>query len=333
MKGLWSYIGELEDLEIFVLFCIVIFSLATIIFITLILVSRVKKIKSEIYRKRKTAHINQILFSIAFDGKSFENIKGDPEFAKNWKRKSYKHQFLSELIKLHRLYGGEIALNLQKCYRDFRLIQISYAKIRSRKWENKCAGIQELSEMEIKKAIPVIRAHTNSKNDTVKMVAIIEVMHLKGLSGLILLKDYQEPLNDWIQLNLLESIKEANSDEIPDFGYMLKTTNESIVVLGLRLLKLFHQNQHLNTVKNLQQSSSRKIAQQAISTYSQLAETSAETVTDNGRESKQIPYYIDKPRVKGSYSRTAVKIIFIIGFLIVVAIIFAVFFLNDFLPN
>lgn len=333
MEGLWFYIMELEDLEIFVLFCIAVFSIATVTFVILIMTSRVKKIKREIYRKKKTKHINQTLFSIIFDGETFEDIRKDPDFAKNWKRKSYKQQFLSELIELHRLYEGEIAVNVRKCYKDFGLIQLSYAKIKSSKWEIICAGIQELSEMEIKEATPVIREFTNSKNDTIKMVAIIEVMHLKGLTGLALLKGYQEPLNDWIQLNLLESIKDADNDVVPDFGYMLESTNESIVVFGLRLLKLFYQTQHLNTVESLQHSSSRKITQQAINTYSKFTETSDETVTENNSTSPQIPYNIEDPRERGSYSRVLVSIILVTGFLILFAVIFAVFFLNDFLPN
>lgn len=274
MESLWSYIQGLDEIDLFLIVCILLFLLTIIIFIAVILLSRLKKNRIEIFRNRNTEHISKTLFAIGFDGEKFENFIKDPEFNKNWKRKFYRQQFLSELINLHRLYGGEIALNLRKCYIEFRLIQLSYAKIRSRRWEIKCAGIQELSEMEIKKAVPVILEHTKSKNETLKMVALTEVLHLKGLEGLSLLEDYQEPLNDWIQLNLLESIKEANWNNVPDFGYLLKSTNESIVVFGLRLINLFHQNQNLIEVKNLQNTPSRKIQLEAEKTYNQLTTTS-----------------------------------------------------------
>ena len=262
---------ELGELDLLVLSCILILLLAIALFIILSLLNRNKKIRRDTYLKRNIAHIDTTLFSVAFDGKSIKEFSNDPEFVRNWKRRIYREQFLTELIKLHQLYGGEIALNLQRCYKESGLIQLSFEKIRNRKWHLKCAGIQELSEMEVKKAIPIIQEHTKSKHQTVKMVALIEVIHLKGLKGLWLLKDYQEPLDNWIQLNLLESIKAANIAEVPDFGFLLKAKNESIVVFGLRLLSLFHQSQHLKAVKRLIKSESRQVSQEAKKTFDELS--------------------------------------------------------------
>ena len=230
--------------------------------------------------KKNIPHINEILFSVAFDGNTYEDVQRDKKFIRNWKRRFYRQQFLSELIKLHRLYGGEIGRNLRRCYTDFGLIQLSYGKIRSRKWESKCAGMKELGEMKIKKAVPTIFEYTKSKHQTLKMVALIEVVHIRGLEGISLLEDYQEHINDWIQLNLLEFIQETSSNNIPDFGYLLKSKNASLVVFGLRLLKMFHQNQHLITVKNLRNSPIKEINLQAHSTYNQLKKTAGEAISD-----------------------------------------------------
>lgn len=320
MNDFWSRIFQLDDIEIFLIVSIALIIITILFFIILIILSRLKKSRHEIFKKKNTPHINKILFSIAFDGAQFEDIRKDPVFIRNWKRGFYRQQFLSELIKLHRLYGGEIAYHLRRCYTDFRLIQLSYAKIRSRKWEIKCAGIQELSEMEIKKAVPVILEHTKSENDTLKMVALIEVLHLSGLNGLSLLKDYQEPLNDWIQLNLLESIKESNKDHVPNFSYLLESNNETIVVFGLRLVKLFHQNQHLSAVNELTASPSRKIKVEAMDTYKHLSETTAETISNNGNESPNLPYNIIKPAEKESYD-PYVLMIFIMSALLIFAVV------------
>lgn len=268
----WSDI-QLGKLDLLVLICILVLLLASVIFIILTLLSRNRKIRRDIFLTRNTAHIDATLFSVAFDGKRIRDFKQDPEFSRNWKRRIYREQFLAKLIKLHQLYGGEIALNLQKCYKESGLIQLSFEKIRSRRWHLKCAGIQELSEMEVKKAIPIIREHTRSKNPTVKMVALIEVIHLKGLKGLWLLKDYEDTLDDWIQLNLLESIKAANTADVPDFGFLLKAKNDSIVVFGLRLLSMFHQSQHLKVVRSLTKSPSRQISREAAKTFEKLSVT------------------------------------------------------------
>ncbi|QED37379.1 hypothetical protein FK178_06440 [Antarcticibacterium arcticum] len=317
MKQLWNYILELGSIEIFLISCTLVFMFSIVLFVFLTISSRTKKIRREIYRKKNTSHINNTLFAIAFDGAGLDNFKDDPLFKRNWKRKLYKDQFLTELIKLHRLYGGEIAHNLRKCYKDFRLIQLSYSKVRSRKWELKCAGIQELGEMEIKKAVPVILEYTRSKNNTLKMVALIEVIHLSGLKGLSLLEDYKEPLNDWIQLNLLESIKEANISEVPDFGYLLESTNETIVIFGLRLLTLFRQDHHLPTVKLLQTTSSRKINMQARITFKQLTATAGEVLQNEEDRILQIPYEMYNAREENSYSPNVLYVVLFSGFLVI----------------
>ena len=303
MNGLWNFFTSLRDIEIFLIVLILLFTLSIILFIGLVLTSRLKKLRKEIYNRKNTAHINTTLFAIAFDGATFNDFKDDPLFKRNWRRKLYLEQFLSELIKLHRLYGGEIALNLRKCYIDFRLIQLSYAKIRNRKWEVKCAGIQELGEMEIRKAVPVILEHTRSSNNTLKMVALIEVLHLSGLKGLSLLEDYKEPLNDWIQLNLLESIKESNVNEVPDFGYLLESANDTIVVFGLRLITLFHQSHHLLTVQSLQNTSSRKVNMQAGIAYHQLSTTAAQITVGSENKKRQIHEEFYKQGKENSYKR------------------------------
>ena len=217
-------------------------------------------------------HIEKTLFMVAFDGLTFNDLKQRPVFQKKWKKKLYRDQFLKELIKLRRVYDGEIGKKLQEFYRASGLLKLSYEKLRSSKWYMKCEGIQELSEMEIKKAAPIIQEQTKSSNDTLKMVALIEVIHLKGIKGLNLLKDYDEPLNDWIQLNLLDSIKESeDQEEIPDFGYLLEANNDSLIVFGMRLITFFRQRQHLETIENLMGSPSRKIRMQADISFEKLS--------------------------------------------------------------
>ncbi len=321
MNSLWKYFSNLQEIEIFLISCILLFTLTIILFVSLVITSRLKKIRKEIYHRKNTAHINKTLFAVAFDGATLKDFKDDLLFKRNWRRTLYQKQFLTELIKLHRLYGGEIAVNLRKCYIDFRLIQLSYSKIRSRKWEVKCAGIQELGEMGIKKAVPIILEYTRSSNNTLKMVALIEVIHLSGLKGLSLLEDYTEPLNDWIQLNLLESIKKANISEVPDFGYLLESANDTIVVFGLRLITLFHQSHHLPAVQSLQKTSSRKINMQAGIAYHKLSATYAVDPMEIENKLLQFPYDLYKPRQKNSYNINVLLIVLLSSIIVMCFIV------------
>lgn len=260
LKYIWDYP---EGIQLLLIVLILLLLFSTVLFITLIVVSRIRKKQKNSRQRRYANHIEETLFAIAFDNRTLKDLKKEKNFIRRWNKKKYKQQFLRELIKLHRLYGGEIAIKLQHFYQSSGLMQLSYEKIRSNKWYLKCDGIQELSELEIKKSAPVIRKYTTSENDTLKMVAIIEFLHLVGLEGLSLLKDYDQPLNDWIQLNLLESIKEKQIEQVPDFGYLLTVQNTSVVTFGLRLISLFHQNQHIPQILSLENHSSRHIRLQA----------------------------------------------------------------------
>lgn len=272
MEKLNDYLSQFRSIELIIMACILLFIFFIIIFLAMTIISRRKKKRREKIADSFIKHIEKTLFLIAFDEVTFKELKEQDDFSKQWKKKRYRDQFLKELIKLRRVYGGEFGKKLQEFYRASGLLKLSYEKIRSSKWYLKCEGIQELSEMGIKKAAPIIQEHTKSGNDTLKMVALIEVIHLKGIEGLNLLKDYEEPLNDWIQLNLLDSIKESGyTGEIPDFGYLLEAKNDSLIVFGMRLISFFHQTQHLDTIRELVNSPSRKIRLQAKITNERLS--------------------------------------------------------------
>lgn len=272
MERLKEIISRVPGMEFIILTCILLFLFSILIFLSLTIYSRRRKKRRARIVKTFIKHIEKTLFLVAFDGLSFKELTQRNDFNKRWKKKLYRDQFLTELIKLRRVYDGEIGKNLQEFYRASGLLKLSYEKIRSNKWYMKCEGIQELSEMGIKKAAPIIQEHTKSSNDTLKMVALMEVIHLKGIKGLNLLKSYDEPLNDWIQLNLLDSIKESEDrGEIPDFGYLLEANNDSLIVFGMRLISFFNQTQHLEAVENLLNSPSRKIKTQAALTVSRLS--------------------------------------------------------------
>ncbi|HER39971.1 MAG TPA: hypothetical protein ENO10_01995 [Salinimicrobium catena] len=271
MKTLISFWETFSLTEMVLIILTGVFFLNILLFLSLIAIRRSRKRRRKKLNERYAKHVEENLFSIAFDNHTLTNLQQDRFFRRYWKKSSYKRLFLQELIKLHRLYGGEIALKLQQFYKYSGLMHLSYEKIRNRNWYLKCEGIQELSEMEIQKAATIIFKLTLSENETLKMVALTEFLHLKGLEGLYLLKNYDQPLNDWIQLNLLESIKEKQINEVPDFGYLLQSKNSSLVVFGLRLISLFQQNQHLETISALKESSLRKVRLEAQRTFKDLS--------------------------------------------------------------
>lgn len=272
MNGFWdAYTGK-QWVEGFLVISVALFTLIVITLFILTVISRLKNIRKE---KRKVIYapvINQLLSAVLFEDKTYKDIKEEELYVKHLRKKLFRYQLLKSIVKLYKNYSGAYAEKLQNFYIESTLIRLSFQKLRNRRWYIKCFGINELSDMNIKKMYPVILELTKAKQNPLKIVALIAIINLKGMGALQILSYYEDHLNDWIQLNLLEAIKKSDRDDVPDFGYLLSAKNPSIIVLGLRLIAYFNQAQHLQTVHNFQQNMySEYIKRQAKKTLEDLA--------------------------------------------------------------
>jgi len=163
-------------------------------------------------------------------------------------------------------------MKLEEFYRRTGLINLSFKKLQSRRWNHKCEGIRELSQMNVQEAFNDIQKCIRYNHSTLTLEALIGVIQLKGLEGLNVLHDFNEPINDWVQLNILYEIKNASHTSETNFSDFLSSTNESVVVLGLRLIEVFNQNQNADLIREmLESNNSQSIKNQARKTLSKLS--------------------------------------------------------------
>lgn len=265
MKGLNDYI----------LAFILLALLSSLLFLTLLLISRLNKISEKKLIKRYTPIIDKLLFSILFNEEPVHKVIESNLYQSVHTHKSFKKTLLASIVKLHEEYSGHYNEKLQDFYHQSGLIKISFYKLKSKLWNEQCEGVRELSQMNIKAAISDIKKCIWHDNTTLKLESLIAVIRLKGVEGLSVLHDYDQPINDWIQLNLIFELAKSNLEEVKDFSNFLKSKNESLVIFGLRLIAKFNQIQSTDQIWELQFSdASIRVKTEALRTIEKLPSVS-----------------------------------------------------------
>lgn len=218
---------------------ILTFAGAGCLFLLLILLSRRRYIKRAKQNEFYLPVIDKMLSGFLFEEKSLEEILQSEDFLAYSGKKAFDLQLLRSVVQLHIAYAGTYARRLEEFYAATNLKDLSIKKLKSQSWKKKCKGIRELSEMNLESSYALLYRHIDSGNAVLRMEALTGLVRLKGFDGLKLLSDYKRQLNDWTQINMLHVLKDARSAEQADLNFLLNAPNESLVVLGLRVIEKF----------------------------------------------------------------------------------------------
>lgn len=245
-----------------------------IIFILLgfLYVHRFKKIYDKKLKEKYSPVIDSVLFPLLFNNKPIDETIASAEYQTYARREKFQRNLLQSIIKLHTNYSGDYNLKLEEFYRKSGLINLSFVKLESESWSIICEGIRELSQMDIQESYGKICKLVRHRNSTLKLEALLGAISLKGSAGLTVLNDYQQTINDWIQLNLIYEINNNKHSSVYDFSEFLESKNESLVILGLRLISNSNQNQYIDRVKEIcDAAKSARVRKQAEQTINKLS--------------------------------------------------------------
>jgi hypothetical protein len=227
---------EIESLLLYATFLFII--IAVFIF-SLTIFSRNKKIRIERLQAKYNPIIENILMSVLFADAHYETIKNDSETEILFSNKILREQMIASIMNLHENYGGAYAGKLKEFYIESDLIRDSYVKFRNSKWELKCKGIKELSEMSVAEVFDELVGLTNSDNQTVAITAINACIKLDGTNGMIQLSKHVHHIDVWTQLNIIDALKRSDIDNVDGIELLLSSKNDTIVSLGLKIIQSF----------------------------------------------------------------------------------------------
>ncbi|WP_269234993.1 hypothetical protein [Flavobacterium flavigenum] len=251
MMNIWELYKNSHWVEPFLMGSICLFVGLSAILYLLITESRNRKIKQEKLRNDYEQVIVELMYSVVFMDTPFSLVKEDLNYAPFLKNTYFRTVLAESVINLHKNYDGVYALKLEQFYKDSELINTSFKKLKSHKWEVKCKGITELAEMNITEAFDTIISISKSKNKTLKITAINAAIKLEGIKGIIHLTEHPYPVDDWTQLNIINAFKKHDIGDVQGVEYLLESKNSTVVALGLKLIKELKLTQKLHHVEQL----------------------------------------------------------------------------------
>ena len=171
---------------------------------------------------------------------------------------------ISILLDLRKDVSGETQMQLIHLYKNLDLHEDAYKKLKSWRWEVVAKGILELTQMQVTESYQMIVGFINNKRSVIRKQAEIATVTLKneGISHFMDTTKYR--ISEWQQLVLLEVLRNNEDFEPPRFKAWLTSKNKHVVLLALRLIKHFNQNDAKESLIELLKHRNNQIKEEAI---------------------------------------------------------------------
>ncbi|MDQ8014233.1 MAG: hypothetical protein REI96_17400 [Flavobacterium nitrogenifigens] len=259
MREFWELYKNGQWEVPFLTFSIYLFVAASLILYLIIVASRNDKIKKERLSKEYSSIIDKVMSAVIFQDVSFAEVKKDKNFLVLFDTSFFREVLTESLINLHKNYEGIYAQKLEQFYKESGLIKDSFRKLKSLKWEVKCKGITELAEFNIKEAFDRIIVYSKARKKTLKIVALNAAIKLEGTESVNYLVEHSDPIDDWMQLNIIGAFKKHDVGDTVGIEHLLESQNTTVVALGLKLIKELKLTQKLPHVVHLAENTSNTV--------------------------------------------------------------------------
>ncbi len=127
----------------------------------------------------------------------------------------------------------QAAVNL---YEQLDLRKVTNRKINSSIWSRVVKGIQEIYIFDQYDAMEQLFHFADNSNPFIRAEAQFGVVNLQGFDALRFLKNVENQLSTWDQINILEQLKLFPPKPLDEMSVWLKSSNDSVVLLGLKIL-------------------------------------------------------------------------------------------------
>ena len=183
---------------------------------------------------------------------------------------------IKEIITYHKNFTGKTIEVLAALYRELNLDKKSQHKIDNKNWEVKIEGIREANEMGLSELADEIIKYTDDENALLRMEAQAAYIKLSERDPFHFLDRAQERILDWHQLVLFEIITKNRKLKIPSFSKWLRSPNDTVVMLCLKLIEHFMQFDAAEEIERLLKHHNPKIVKKSIEIIGNLELEGAE---------------------------------------------------------
>lgn len=210
-----------------------------------------------------------------------EGVKNTPEntlFEQRIQNVRFKNLFLEKLVEAERKFTGSANVELKLLYKNYHLDQVSLKKLSQKKNHLIGGAIQELTSMQVEEALPRINTFLNHPSPMIYQEAQYASVHFKGFEGLFFLSVHHAAMSDWHQLKLLLSIKELPENAMTQMKIWLESSNFSVTIFTLRLIRKFKFLPAEEHVKTLLNHSSTRVRTEAVRILHALENSKTNTI-------------------------------------------------------
>ncbi len=173
--------------------------------------------------------------------------------------KSKRKIIISILYKLMEEVSGEMSDSIKVLYIETGLIDYALKKINNTEWSIKAKSIGELSRFEVKEGHYEVVKCMDHSNKEVRKEAHLYMVNLFQFDGLYFLNELKTPLSEWDQIQILEILQRFDDQQICDIRPWLKSTNDTVVLFGLKLAQIYNQYEINDTLIELLSHKSKSI--------------------------------------------------------------------------
>jgi hypothetical protein len=195
----------------------------------------------------------------------FEELKESHFFDEvntNFKRKI----FLKTLDLFHSKISGEYSSVIEGIYNNMNLGTIAISYCKSKKWHHQIFGIKVIGNFNDLNNTWYVQNGLNSKSPHVRIQAELSMIKLYPKSPLIFLDDYNYPISDWAQINLLTALENTPDVLIPDFSQWYKHKVISLSIFSIRMTATYRQVINIEKLIELLENPSEEYRKEIYST-------------------------------------------------------------------
>lgn len=251
-RFVFLWIPEINVEQLLIISSSVFFAMA-FSFILAVFVKRYVKIVKGRKEAIMNRYIEQLLFPVLFHQQTFADISTTHLYQKLATDIFFLKTLHDAVLKMHSSYSGSHAHLLRTFFIEAKLVDISLNKMSNGSWNEKCRAIRDLSQMQIESSSLLMLQYCSSANETLRQEALIGLIRLSGFEGLIVLKNYAFEITPWMIINIIHHLNLQNQTNVPQFDFLLQSENNTVVMLGCRLIEYYKQTEQLNNLLVLNQ--------------------------------------------------------------------------------
>ncbi|HWR75291.1 MAG TPA: SPOR domain-containing protein [Bacteroidales bacterium] len=230
----YNYFGKSVALVNALIFIILASFVTMVILLITILLNRRRMEKEARLRQYLLEQYQSLIIDYLFgNAKSdaFRSIASD-----NYRRQVLVDQMIDVSVNLK----GDSEAKLTRLYMELELDRDSIRRAHSRKWHHRIKGFRELAFMGIREANDEMYKSLNSRNEILRMEAQIALVRLSDKEHFEFLSKLERPFSLWEQITLHDLILQHNIP-VPEFKKWLGSSNPTVVMFALRMIREFKQ--------------------------------------------------------------------------------------------